>query len=255
MNNKDLNTNERESDSISQLLGSLRRVEAPNDFDFRVRSRIAKGRPVDGKANWLPVAVRYAMPLVLLVLIGGYFGFNSFYQPEDANVPVIAEVKPTIAPRIIETVSQPEPEVPQNDIATLQPPVTKSADVTEKPLVKKPLRSLSVPGSKNERPGGGSYDAAIRPSINLTPLGQDQNSNVDELPQMTGKASRPTSTEFLRSIGIKANSAGPGGRILSVRGAAANAGARVGDVIESLNIEGRSLWIRRDGRSVEIVIN
>ncbi|MEO7659678.1 MAG: hypothetical protein ABIV48_08685, partial [Pyrinomonadaceae bacterium] len=120
MNNKDLKTNERESDSISQLLGSLRRVEAPNDFNFRVRARIAKGRRAKVKTDWLPVAVRYAMPLVLLVLIGGYFGFNSFYQPGEVNVPVVAEVKPTVGPRIIEAVSDPEPAAPQNDMATLQ---------------------------------------------------------------------------------------------------------------------------------------
>jgi len=56
-----------EDESVSKLLGGLKRVDAPNDFDFRVRARIAEGKPEDTTVSWR-LAVRYAVPLVLLLL-------------------------------------------------------------------------------------------------------------------------------------------------------------------------------------------
>src|SRR5688572_29519198 len=81
---------------ISKMLGGLKRVEAPGDFDLRVRGRIAAGKPAD-KSSWLPVPVRLAVPLGLLLLVGGYFAFNSFYWTGNVSVPV-AEVQPIIEP-------------------------------------------------------------------------------------------------------------------------------------------------------------
>ena len=77
MRNEDQKSMEFENERVSNLLGSLTRVEAPGDFDFHVRSRIAKGRPVDRKAVLLPGWVRFAVPLVLLLFVGGYFGFRA----------------------------------------------------------------------------------------------------------------------------------------------------------------------------------
>src|SRR5687767_1201524 len=65
---------------ISKMLGGLKRVEAPGDFDLHVRGRIAAGKPAD-KSSWLPVPVRLAVPLVLVLLVGGYFAFNALYSP------------------------------------------------------------------------------------------------------------------------------------------------------------------------------
>ncbi len=47
MANKENIYNAPENDEIHRLLGTLKRVEAPKDFDFHVRARIAKSRPVE----------------------------------------------------------------------------------------------------------------------------------------------------------------------------------------------------------------
>jgi S1-C subfamily serine protease len=53
-------------------------------------------------------------------------------------------------------------------------------------------------------------------------------------------------------MGIKAVSAGTLWTVQSVSGAAARAGVRAGDVIESVN--GGNLKIRRDGKTVLVVV-
>src|SRR5882757_9958101 len=82
-----------EDEPVSKLLGGLKRVEAPNDFDFRVKARIAAGKPADRSASWLPASVRYAVPLVLLVLVGGYIAFNAFYSAKKIDAPAMAETQ------------------------------------------------------------------------------------------------------------------------------------------------------------------
>jgi len=84
----------RDEEQVRRLLGELNRVEAPNDFYFGVKARIAKGKPAEKVATWLPVTVRYAVPLVLLVLVGGYFAFNAFYSLNVTSIPVVVADKP-----------------------------------------------------------------------------------------------------------------------------------------------------------------
>src|SRR5437870_4831992 len=85
-------------EKIVGLLAALSRVEAPNDFDFRVRARIAAGRPADTIAFRLPLAVRYGVPLALLIAVGTYFGFTRFYALNEANVPSVVEDQQPVSP-------------------------------------------------------------------------------------------------------------------------------------------------------------
>src|SRR5580765_4061428 len=77
-----------ENEPVSKLLGGLKRVEAPNNFDFRVKARIADGKPADRATSWLPATIRYAMPLALLLVVGGYFAFNAYYSKKNVDVHV-----------------------------------------------------------------------------------------------------------------------------------------------------------------------
>lgn len=256
MINKDTNTHDRENDPVSRLLGSLKRVEAPHDFDFRVKARIAQGRPANRTVSWIPVSVRYAVPLVLLLLIGSYVGFNSFFASDDLVGQTVGEVKPADSkPAVIEPIVEPVPTAetggPTKDLLAGQTGV-KPENVTG--IKKKREKTVTTLDPRTERRTGGSYVEAIRPSINFTPVGNESNANPPANNSIPINP-RPTAKEFLALIGIQASSAGPGGRLISVSGAAARAGAQVGDVIESVNIHGRSVWVRRNGRSVEIVLD
>jgi len=66
---------EFDNEPIANLLRDLKRVEAPKDFDFKVKARIAKG--VTPTRTGVPLWVKAATPVGLLVAIGGYLGMTS----------------------------------------------------------------------------------------------------------------------------------------------------------------------------------
>ena len=64
---------------IWRMIDGLKPVDAPNDFDFRVKARIAQGKPSDFKApGFLPI-LRYVLPLSVVVVLCSLFVFNSAY--------------------------------------------------------------------------------------------------------------------------------------------------------------------------------
>src|SRR5688500_8255674 len=57
---------------IVQLLSGLDRVSTPNDFNFRVKARIASGATATQR-TWMPGALKIAFPVLLLTVISGFF--------------------------------------------------------------------------------------------------------------------------------------------------------------------------------------
>jgi len=233
---------------IIKLLAALKHVEAPKDFDFRVKARIAQGRPAERQASWIPATVRYAVPLALAVAIGGYVGINSLYSPEGVNVPVVAVV-PATQPIVVDGPLEQQPAPPKETVAErveLQQP-----EAVNKTVEKKIEKAAPARNPKIDAPAGGSFDSAIKPTVNLSPANSASNSTV---PDARAARKEKTAAAFLTSAGISASFAGAGGRIRSVGGAAAAAGVKPGDVIESIDVEGGSIRIRRDGKSLSFAI-
>ena len=247
MVNEEKNLQEPEHLDVARLIGTLNRVQAPKDFDFRVKARIAQGRPAERRASWLPVSVRYAMPLVLLLAIGGYFGFRTMYSTDELNVAVAVPSPTTSA-------SQP--------VSPVSDPVTKQAEVTQETPSDQVLAGVKTPDASNritktvqktpvttdtrtEKPGGGSVD-----------MGQSNAATIRQPDEVDDNAPGPprriliSASQFLSSVGISASSSGSGGRIQSVSGSAASAGIQVGDVIESVNVQTGTVVVRRDGKTI-----
>src|SRR6266700_1296597 len=109
-----------EDEPVSKLLGGLKRVEAPGDFDFGVKARIAKGKPRDGSTSWVLLTVRYTVSLVLLVFVGAYFAFNAFYGTRKVEVPIVAEVPAINNAPLSEPASNKEAVLPPNQLAVSQ---------------------------------------------------------------------------------------------------------------------------------------
>lgn len=245
MVNEQKNIQEVEFEEIGRLIGGLKRVEAPKDFDFHVRARIAKGRPVERTRSWLPASVRYAAPLVLVLAIGGYVGFRTTYSTDQAAVPVVVT-----AP--VETASQPvvpvvDPVAPRGvveelpfsqTVAEVKP--SETGNKATKTIQKAPLTA----NSKNEKPGGGSYDTASREPDTIRQPDIDDNE-----PAPAKKVIVPVS-QFLSSVGVNA----AGGKIVSVGGAAASAGLKAGDVIQGVNVQAGTIRVSRDGKTITVTI-
>ncbi|MGE3467103.1 MAG: hypothetical protein AB7J13_09230 [Pyrinomonadaceae bacterium] len=246
---------------IAAMLGALERVEAPGDFDLRVRARIARGRPTEGRASWIPTLARIGAPAALLLFVAAYFGYSSLYRNIQVNVPDVAGVE-----NVVPKAPLPDPTVAEVVVSAPEEPAPRSA--AEKPEVRSPeVASVAKKPKKsvnsNADSGGGSFDSALGvANAPITPKKVAPPSNMGVPP---GELSVK---EVLGRIGVSGASTGSGWRVESVSGRASRAGVEVGDVIEAVNgipigvnvmftknFAGSSLRVRRDGSVIQISLN
>lgn len=260
------------NEPISRLIGTLKRVEAPKDFDFRLKARIAAGCPVDRTAAWIPAWGRYALPVVLLAAVGGYFGFNALYVTNPADSPVTAKTEvqsampgaPVTNSPVIETGVKPQIEtaIARNE--------TKPATDANKTAVKEPAKR-NPSKTDTEQPRGGSIDlssGAIEKKLDLR--GFNANASVPENHDGIAVSPPISAKNVLKLLGVSASSNGSGWVVDAVSPGlmAAAAGVKAGDIIEAINgqvvsgkttfpngFTGKNLRIRRDGKSFEVNIN
>jgi len=236
MRNEDQNIAEIENEPVSQLLAGLTRVEAPKDFDFRVKARIASGRPTESLASWLPAWVRIAVPAGVLVA-GSYFGFNAFYpaQPDQQTTASLGGMNP--APIVAEKPA---------DVPTNSAPVQEERaeiirpDTSAKTDTVPPVRSLPKPPSSNNEPSGGSVDRAVRIANTIVPN------------TAAPRRAITSANDRLSQMGISAVNSGSAVTVGSVKpgSVAERSGVKTGDVIEAVGAKG--LRIRRDGKPMQI---
>jgi hypothetical protein len=265
MENENLKFDESGTEPICKLLNELGRVEAPNDFDFRVRARIAEGRSFVRSAPWFPASLRYAVPLVLLLLIGGYVAFDAFYTPSDIGVPPLAEVRPSIIAPIIET-SPNEIGQPSNQLVAEKPDV-KPPESENNVIPRESEKKIPFSYPKRNRPGGGSIDQAIREGRNFYPHGLKPSNKVLVKPRDFERDTQVSAKVVLSLIGIEADFSGSSWiiRIVKPDSMAERSGVKVGDMIEAINnqaltettvfgnkFDGKSMRVRRDGQAVQI---
>ena len=257
------NEDQKIQEQVGALLGSLKRVEAPGDFDFKVRARIAKGRPSTSPGSWLPASVKLAMPLGLMLMVGGYFAFNAVYSPENANVPVVAEI-PAANP-------QPMPFAPVIEQPAVAPSQTvaavtdlKSPETTDIRRTARTAIKRTSTSTLSTEPRGGSVDMAGGEGKTIRPAGANTDVKSPETPEPVS-ASRITAKDALQKIGVTATFAGGGWKVESVAAdsTAGRSGLKAGDTIETLDDKAlaekatfdsgssaKGLRVRRDGRRV-----
>ncbi len=277
MGNKTPNTLEPQvtdqgEEKISRLLSSLPRVEAPGDFGFRVKARIADGKPVQERPMWMPLAVKAAMPLVLILFVGGYFAFTTFYtEPGSADIAAVESVQPAA---VTEVPAERAADIPA-EIEPANPPVVLARDIPEtRPAASAPVRTASARtpartptrrsvDTADSNRGGGSFDAAATQPRKLSP-----NEDVANAAETAAKG-QPAG-EVLTRIGINARFSENGWKAESVspNTAASKAGVKAGDIIHSVDGQtmtdlrsvakpatGKKIQVLRDGKIVDIVIN
>lgn len=248
---------------VSELLQGLQRVEAPKDFDFQVRARIARQKEKDRAVPFFS-SLRYILPFasVLLVIsalaIGGLFviknGEGERADSDSVPAPQNAQVQPAQ-----ELSALPQPA---NSFVEANSPVPEIAQkIEEKPV---PQKSLTNSSQHKVDEGGGSRDLAV---TSLPPVIQPEfNSNraIEVLPDPNRTAVRSL-TEVLKISGINAEN----GKVVSVakNSLAERSGVQIGDAIEAVNgrkidsgeisgdqISIRTITVVRNGESVEIIL-
>jgi membrane-associated protease RseP (regulator of RpoE activity) len=253
-------------EKISQLLSAMPRVEAPGDFGFRVKARIAEVRPVNSRPLWLPTALKAAVPLGLALAIGGYVGVTSLYVNDTPSVG--QAVSEPARPGLVQSVP-----AATNPEAIALPEVAVSTQESTSSKVSSPVRDVATKKVSTRRPvtpkpasddkASGSYIIAASETKSLLSQGDPV-----VKPETTIKGT--PAGEILTKIGVNALFGEGGWKADSVspNTAAAKAGVKAGDIIESVDGQdmsdrasvakpatGKKLKVKRDGKSVEIVID
>jgi len=251
-------------EKVAQLLSAMKRVEAPRDFDFKVRARIAAGRPAARPAFGIPVVIRYAVPLVLLVLIGAYVGFNALYSNKQAIAPAVAETAPPV--------TAPVTAAPSNNVATpTADPITEEhAEVRKPELIKNTAGVTPVKKQAGvERPGSQNYVDAGKEGRHLYPNGFNPDTKPAANTKVPDRPAQIPAKDILNLFGVNGTFGESGWKVESVGTdtLAGRSGVKAGDVIEAINdqpltekmslkggFNGKTLRVRRDGASLQIVL-
>lgn len=256
---------------IADMLSSLERVEAPGDFDTRVRARIARGQVSEGTSAWTKNLIRLGVPVAaaIMIALGGYFIFTSINTGQN-DVPAVAETQPTIQTPIV----GPSPSA-TNDNQAEERIIVKPSDemIADKIDADSPdgrvrrEKDKATANSNTDPPSGGSTDLAVRESQRVYPRGLNPNAKVPANAKGVDPNARIHVSSILDFIGIKANWTGDGWRVDAVdaKTIAGRLGIKAGDVVEAINgqtvdkqttfpakFDGKSLRVRRDGASLSI---
>jgi len=223
---------------MAELIGTLRRVDAPGDFDTRVRARIAAARKDASTSSWRPLVVGLA---TAVVIVGAGIGFLTLNSERS-----ISSTEPNSKPQVISAVpATPSPEIAARPTVEVSPAIAQ----THAPE-KQPHSKVNAPVKT-----GGSIDQALKDVQRFDPRGPRQaNSDISV-------------GSLLNTLGADATWNGSGWQIGSVKqhSIADRSTLRTGDVVEAIDgktlsadtkmtgISGsKSLRVRRSGTAVEV---
>ncbi len=280
-----------EDEKVRTIIAELKRVDAPKDFDFRLKARIAKSKSTEYKSGFLPV-LRYVLPLSAVLVISAFVILNGLYFPNNQVVPKVVEsipqpkiekvnspvLSPTVTPleiasdipKDVKSVTKDLPA--KNEQTKTKQNIRISEPDTQFVVVKSPTVDLrknpAVKEVKNNN-GGGSRDSASSSPINILPSGINLNSTPEKLSN-TGIKQPLNTKEILSQLGIEALFTDVGWMTKSIKkdSLADKSGVKAGDVVEAINgkkltdkllnaetIEVKNLTIMRGGEKIEIPAN
>ena len=252
-----------------ELLGGLKRVEAPANFDFGVRARIANGAPTQ-TSRLLPV-LKLAAPLVLILVVAMIVIF--YQRTPDLRTAKIGE-PPSASSEVPSTVDR---EGASNKSEPISGPraaegpdvVSPTPERSQRPAIayhSTPNRRVRRDVRVDRQPGGSLAPQALTPATTINapgiPSGNQKNANSNG----DNNTDVPVS-EVLEMLGVSADSIDGGWKVISTKegSLARKSGVKAGDVIEAIDGReltrtttfkgpsgGKTLRVRRDGKSLDV---
>ena len=248
----------QENDQVAKMVGGLKRVNAPANFESRVQARIA--RVEKPKNAWAFGFLKIGLPVAALGALALFFYLASYSSIKQTDVVVRANTnsQPVRSPNpdsLPGTVVAPtNDKIPHDDIAGVNRP-TVNTNIALRP--KKEITNR----------GGGSMDQGFNAAPqDKMPPGFNTN------PTQIDPGNRPVRTsvpaeEILRYAGVqseaRANQLVAGSVVAS--SPAEKWGVKAGDIIEALNevkvtpsssfpsgVSLKSIRVRRNGKSVNL---
>jgi hypothetical protein len=255
------------------LLNALPRVEAPGNFEFGVRARIAARREKKQDGILTPL-LKIAAPLALILVVTGLVFFYG-------TIPQGTSPSETGSSKVTESVVAGPPEllVKKDEPLTVSEPQLASPSQPERTITKQgtgdPIRIANNNrprtgrGGSIDMPLGGSVDRALGSKNTIVPPGFGSANT-----RRTGNANIGSTTEVpvKEVLGILGVTAEFVDGICKVRAVTENslggrAGVKVGDAIEAIDGRqiksdtkfngasgGKTFTVRRDGKLVTVTI-
>lgn len=271
---------------LHQLLGGLKKVNAPKNFDFQLKARIANTKPQDLRQPFLLPFLRYALPLSVIVLLAGFVFFNLSLSNGNQDVPQMADnfqplqneaapPKIIVAPPIEESMTADaantnvNSEEKRNAPEIVNVPKKPAQDKLKYVAVKNPSSNRTEKTDNNSKNnGGGSRDITSRDAKPLFEMNNNLNPGNTKSPSISEH--KLSFREVLSGIGIQVDYVENSWKILAVEenSRAMRAGLKAGDIIEAIDgkkpssntaflkrFTGRMFEILRDGQPKIIDLN
>lgn len=260
MNHRDLeNGMEEQGKDVSELLGALPRVEAPANFEFGVKARIASG--VKPRSPIFPF-LKVAAPLTFVLLVGALVIFYGMLPgnegevvgadlPVSQNIPTEREQARTADAQDKDSKEPSLNAVPASEDLEDALVATSSSQTPKNTTVRR------VPNSASRRENEpGSKDFGLQDATIIQPPGIG-----------TGQDTEVAVRDLLEMLGMKVASIRGGWKVVSTtsNSLAAKSGVLANDVVESIDgqtiagkdklsgkVEGKALTVRRDGKAIRL---
>ncbi len=274
---------------VWRIIDGFEPVNAPNDFDFRVKARIANAKPSDFRQPLFPVA-RYVLGLSVVGLILAFVGINGFYSLDDNTVPAIAghniqtpiqrenpSIDNSAIGQIAANVSQPLGyaksivEISRQKTEPIENKKQLKTSEGETLLVE--VKSTKKPQIKNtkddEKNFVGSQTQSVKPPQIITPRGIPNSTQTVENPSNFETVNLITAEQILSQLGIEIALENGRRKVKKINqnSVAERSDIRIGDLIEAINgekltnepiraktIEGKKLTITRGVEIMEIFL-
>lgn len=273
---------------VRALLGALNRIDAPADFDFRLKARIERAKPNDYSRapRTLPQVLRYVLPLGLVILVSAFVVFNGVYFRSAQSVAPIAETRfeklPTVNDSQNSGATPAQAAIENNFLPTEKTVASVSRSIQTTDKIKQSAANSSAVAAKLDRKqkpknsaeksvdeqAFGSSDKALRNVKIITPSGINLNRAAQIAPNIeNGKPL--TAKEILFQLGIDAVFKEEIWRVKSVvqNSLAERSGVRAGDAVEAVDgerltdkplknkkVEGKNLTVARGSQKIEILL-
>jgi hypothetical protein len=254
-------------DKVATLLGGLKRVNAPENFESRVRARLSDpSAHRSSNFGWLKLALPTGAlaGLALFLFLSGYLGG----EVPEVNVAVEADKTSRVAPA-----GSAQNTVPSNVVEPQQvrnPDVNAEVATAQSPAVETPATNKAQKNSNRVRSfENNSYDMASDPQKDILPRGLNTNPQTPANSNSEKEMRRPTiaAADILRITGINSDLRGNDLTVSSVvkSSVAERIGVKPGDVIVSLNdikmgkdaafpsgVDLKTILVRRNGQLVDL---
>jgi hypothetical protein len=260
-----------EEEKLRELCLSLKKIDAPGDFDFKLKARIASAKPSDFQPRF-GFAVRYALPALALILVLGLLAYNTGFLSSNSN-PMVAGSpvgSPTSGLPQNTAVSSLAPsdiaKQPETNPAAVNPETPKTIESSQPQIAGRYIQTAKKDLRESKKDSnGGSRDFSLTEDKTKQP---NFNSNLMTPKTLNIEISNPISVkDVLTFNGINANFENGKWTVKSVlaNGVGESSGVRENDVIEAIDnqplaadtvfnktVKGQTITVTRNGEKSQI---